>query len=387
MPPKSSKKKEKVKGRGRPKKEKKESPVDDDEVMSDSEQKSQVKGRPKKVKKDKESPVNDPEVMSDSEEKSERKGTSRKRKVEDDEEEEKKVDEEEEKKKREEEEKKKQPSKKQKVVVDEYIKEKFSNARSTSDLKKIERELRKEYSDKRDILPIISKLLKLKEDELKEEKKQKEAGAYDDIMKGKQNLYEWFKKFNNYELNGINKISYKAINNYVISDLGNLYEKFKLFDILYTYISRKYPSINEKNILIDMCLMLDSVHDFIGERTELTSEDKEIMIKTIFQIDTNNLNDLYMYGSLEKLKAGDFENELLLWLLCIKYNNYDVVSKALFGDMISIGEQSKKDNLSSLFTIDAFNKSFEVYRNTLYYMATEIDTNKDKVKLISEIKK
>jgi hypothetical protein len=401
MPPKKSKKdkespldddevmsdseqKSKVKGRGRgrPKKLKKESPLvdddDDDEVMSDSEQKSKVKGRgrgrPKKLKK--ESPLvddDDDEVMSDSEQKSEGKGRGRKRKVEE--------------KEKEEEEEKKQPSKKQKVDVDEYIKEKFSNAKSSSDLNKIEKELRKKYSDKRDILQIISKLLKLKEDELKEEKKQKEAGAYDDIMKGKQNLYEWFKKFNNYELNGINKISYKAINNYVISDLGNLYEKFKLFDILYTYISRKYPSISEKNILIDMCLMLDSVHDFIGERTELTSEDKEIMIKTIFQIDTNNLNDLYMYGSLEKLKAGDFENELLLWLLCIKYNNYDVVSKALFGDMISIGEQSKKDNLSSLFTIDAFNKSFEVYRNTLYYMATEIDTNKDKVKLISEIDK
>lgn len=272
---------------------------------------------------------------------------------------------------------------KEEKVNEEYIKKIFSNAKSISELTRKQTELRSKYSN-RDILAIISKLSKSRKEELEEEKKQKEETAYPDIIEKKEDLYKWFKSFNNYELNGINKISYKAINNYVLNNLGNFYGKFVLFDKLYNHVSTKYSSANENNILIDMCLMLDSVHDFIGERTDLTYDDKEIMIKTIFQLDDN---DSDIYESLIKLKAGDFENELLLWLLCIKYNNYNVVSKALFGDMISIGEQTKKDNLSSLFTIDAFNKSFEVYRNTLYYMSTEIDAKGDKVKLISEIDK
>ena len=169
--------------------------------------------------------------------------------------------------------------------------------------------------------------------------------------------------------------------------------KNKLFDILYEHVKRKYPKENEDGVLENMCLMLDSIHDFIGERTELTPKDKELMIKTIFKVDDSK-EDNFIYESLKNLRAGDFENELFLWILHSKKNNdLDMIKKVLFGDIISIAEQTKKDNLSSLFTIDAFNKSFEAYRKTLYYLSSDIkeedileNTNKNINKFLFRIK-
>jgi hypothetical protein len=170
-------------------------------------------------------------------------------------------------------------------------------------------------------------------------------------------------ELNKNPLNGINKISAKGINNYIKLNFSKKKYYFDLFEDLYKHVVSIYGEDN--NTIIYMLLMLDSVHDFIGERTTLEKDVKSLMIQTIFQIRDSD----YLFNKLNKLKAGDFENDLLLWLLYIKYNDIPkLVQNTLFGDVISIAEQTKKDNMSSLFTIDAFDKSFDAYRTTLFYL-------------------
>jgi hypothetical protein len=214
----------------------------------------------------------------------------------------------------------------------------------------------------------LNNLISEKRELLKEENEQNKNATLIEQQKEKFNKSIGV---NRNPLNGINKISAKGINNYIILNWSKLRNNFKLFDSLYDHVFKKYKNSTEEIILENMLLMLDSVHDFIGERTTLTTEQKSVMIKTIFQIDENES----LFNNLKKLKAGDFENELLLWLLYMKLNdNLDIVKNVLFGDIMSIAEQTNKDNMSSLFTIDAFDKSFDAYRTTLFYL------NRDKIK-------
>jgi hypothetical protein len=317
-------------------------------------------------------------------------GGTKRKKGEEEEEEEEEEDEEKEKEKEEE-----KPSKKQKVEkVDVYteIKNEINNATKENEFKKITSKILESYNRKDEERQTLLDQVEGRKQELKRNEEERQKNAAENIKKSQKSLNDFW-GLDKTPLNGINKISAKGINNYIILNNSELMIKNKLFDILYKHVENKYPNYNEDSVLENMCLMLDSIHDFIGERTELTPVDKDLMIKTIFKVD-NSKEDNFIYNSLKNLRAGDFENELFLWLLHSKKNDdLDIIKKVLFGDIISIAEQTKKDNLSSLFTIDAFNKSFEAYRKTLYYLSSDINkkdilenTNKNINKFLFRIK-